>query len=397
MTQAKTAVRLGEIVELVLGKCSPSRVGNGGAGEMPFVRVGEFGEVRPRVNRWTRTPLRKARAGDVLLGIVGSTSGRINLSEECAIGRSVAALRPNPSKLDQLYLFYFLKAAVENLRSDARDQGLTLITKKTLQAMEIPLVPLSEQRRIVERLHEALDGISLAKANADKNLLNARSLYARRLECVFSCHGSGWLKKPLAELCKVKHGFGFPRQAFSLADAPEKPVVLTVGNFTKDGALDFGPKNTKRLLKGEAPARYILNRGDLVVVMTDLSPKMKMLGKPAFVDRIGLLHNQRIGRVEFLGESIDPRLVYYFMMSEAFLRDIKGAATGKTARHTAPSRILSNLICFPVDRDKQVSLTAELDFFRNEVKRLEILYEQKLGSLEDLERSILERTFGCAD
>ena len=40
---------------------------------------------------------------------------------------------------------------------------------------EFPLPPLPEQERIVGILDEALEGIATAKANAEKNLQNARA------------------------------------------------------------------------------------------------------------------------------------------------------------------------------------------------------------------------------
>ena len=397
MNTAAESVRLGELVELVLGKCCPCQDGSGDPREVPFVRVGEFGEVRPAVRRWTTAPFRKARRGDVLLGIAGSTSGRINLSEDCAIGRSVAALRPNASKLDQLYLFYFLKAAVERLRSGAPRHALTLITKKTLQRIEIPLVPLAEQRRIAAGLQEASAGIATARENAQRNLRNAEALFTRRLECVFTHRGIGWMEAPLRELCTVTHGLALPRKDFSASGDPTRPIVLTVGNFTGNGKLAFDGKNTKRMICGEVPPRYRLNAGDLVIVMTDLSPKMKMLGTPASVEVDGLLHNQRIGRFIFLNGRVHPRLVYYFLMSESFLRDIKAAATGKTARHTSPSRILSNLISYPLDDKGQLSLVDQLDAFHAEVNHLNLIYQGKLASLEKLKKSLLSRAFAWED
>ena len=44
-------------------------------------------------------------------------------------------------------------------------------------ACDIPLPPLPEQQRIVGILDEAFEGIATAKANAEKNLQNARALF----------------------------------------------------------------------------------------------------------------------------------------------------------------------------------------------------------------------------
>ena len=162
----------------------------------------------------------------------------------------------------------------------------------------------------------------------------------------------GWQTKKLAEVCDVKHGYAFDGQEFS-SDVPEgNPLVITPGNFTEDGKLLFNERNTKRF-SGTPPTAFRFDIGDLVVVMTDLSSKMKILGKPAFIETDDVLHNQRIGRVKFLNDGIDKRFVYYFMMSDRYLQSIKISATGTMVKHTAPGRILDNEILLPPLAEQQ--------------------------------------------
>ena len=60
---------------------------------------------------------------------------------------------------------------------------------------EFPLPPLPEQQRIVGILDEAFEGIATAKANAEKNLQNARALFESHLQSVFTQRGKGWVEK----------------------------------------------------------------------------------------------------------------------------------------------------------------------------------------------------------
>ena len=62
--------------------------------------------------------------------------------------------------------------------------------------------PLPEQQRIVGILDEAFDGIATAKANAEKNLQNARALFESHLQSVFTQRGEGWVEKRLAIVCE---------------------------------------------------------------------------------------------------------------------------------------------------------------------------------------------------
>ena len=55
--------------------------------------------------------------------------------------------------------------------------------------------PVPEQQRIVGILDEAFEGIATAKANAEKNLQNARALFESHLQSVFTQRGKGWVEK----------------------------------------------------------------------------------------------------------------------------------------------------------------------------------------------------------
>ncbi len=270
------------------------------------------------------------------------------------------------------------------------------VNQQDISRVEIQYpLSIAEQQRIVGILDEAFDGIATAKANAEKNLQNARALFESHLQAVFTERGDGWIEQPLSALCDIKHGYAFDGPDFSSTVPEGCPIVVTPGNFTEDGKLLFTEKNTKRL-SGESPPAFRFKLGDLVVVMTDLSSKMKILGKPAFVEGENLLHNQRIGRLLFSDLSVDRRLVYYFMMSEQFLKNIRVSATGTMVKHTAPTRILSNVISLPSDRPSQSAIVRKLDTLREETQRLESLYQQKLTALDALKKSLLHQAFSGA-
>ena len=97
--------------------------------------------------------------------------------------------------------------------------GLTVpkLNQGSLREIPIPIPPLPEQQRIVGILDEAFEGIATAKANAEKNLQNARALFASHLQSVFTQRGEGWVVKPLGEVChKIQDGaHNSPKKQFS--------------------------------------------------------------------------------------------------------------------------------------------------------------------------------------
>ncbi|WP_428676986.1 restriction endonuclease subunit S [Reyranella sp.] len=348
---------------------------------------------------------RRLQYGDIVLEKSGGgpkqAVGRVALFDkqegEFSFSNFTSALRVRePNDLDFRFLHKFLywiyiSGVTEQMQSHST--GIRNLDGDAYKAINIGIPPIAEQERIVGILNQAFEAIATAKANTERNLQNARAIFESHLDLVFSYQGD-WEEDLVGSICVVKHGFAFDGSDFS-SDVPEGyPKVITPGNFTEDGKLLFNKKNTKRF-KGKAPAAFIFDIGDLVVVMTDLSSKMKILGKPAFVESSDVLHNQRIGRVSFTDDRIEKRYLYYYMMSENYLRSIRGSATGTMVKHTAPKRIMSNLIRFPHDRKVQQEIVTKLDSLRQETLRLEAIYQRKLSALESLKSSLLREAFSA--
>lgn len=145
-------------------------------------------------------------------------------------------------------------------------------------------------------------------------------------------------RRTLGSYVRVKHGFAFKGEHFTEAETPD--VLVTPGSFAIGGGfLADKPK----YYAGPVPDDYILQEGDLVVTMTDLSRAGDTLGYPAIVPRtLGrrYLHNQRIGLVEIEeGAEADKRFLFYRLRASDYRHHILATASGSTVRHTSPGRI----------------------------------------------------------
>lgn len=315
------------------------------------------------------------------------------LAQDTAINQDLKGVIPkNPGKLMVSYLFQWFKNSTQIIIDEGTGATVQGVKLPFIKSLIIPIPPIKEQQRIVGILDKAFESIATAKANAEKNLQNARALFESHLQAVFSQRGEGWVEELLCSFCDVKHGFAFDGADFSANLPKELPIIITPGNFMEDATLAFNEKNTKRFT-GTVPTGLEFDVGDLVVVMTDLSSKMKILGKPAFIESKGVLHNQRIGRFVFLKDRVEKRLLYYFMQTEVYLNFIRETATGTMVKHTAPKRILANSMPFPVDRIKQRTIVSKLDVLIVETQRLESIYQQKLAALDALKKSLLDQAF----
>ncbi len=150
-----------------------------------------------------------------------------------------------------------------------------------------------------------------------------------------------WKQVKLGELIEIKHGFAFSSQFFS-----ERGdfILLTPGNFYEEGGFKFrGEKD--RFYTGEFPKQYLLNKGDVIIAMTE--QKEGLLGSAAIIpDSNRFLHNQRLGLVEIKKNCIKEFLFFAFK-TKRFRSEISATASGTKVRHTSPTKIQDTTIKVP--------------------------------------------------
>lgn len=163
------AVPLEKMVEFVMGQAPPGNECNKDGQGFPFVKTGEFGSQFPEIREWTTKPLKFAKEGDVLICVVGATVGKLNLGIDCAIGRSVAAIRPT-GELSTKYLYYCLMPFTLKLREKSRGSAQGVIGKADLSAVMIRFASKEEQERIVTKVDELMalcDRLEACQAGAE--------------------------------------------------------------------------------------------------------------------------------------------------------------------------------------------------------------------------------------
>lgn len=164
---------------------------------------------------------------------------------------------------------------------------------------------------------------------------------------------SEWQETTLGELISVKHGYAFQGEFFS--DIPTEYILLTPGNFNIGG----GFKDEKfKYYMGDFPKEYILDSGDIIVTMTDLSKSGDTLGYSAKIPNSNkkFLHNQRLGLVEIKSDKVDSDFIYWLLRTKKYQKTIVNTASGSTVRHTSPSRIQEYIFLLPpLKEQKQIA------------------------------------------
>ena len=153
--------------------------------------------------------------GDVLLAKITPCfeNGKLGIARELTNGigfgsSEYVVFRPSES-LSKEWLYYWLS------REDFRTEGAQRMTgavghkrvpREFIESYPIPIPPLPEQQRMVGILDQAFEAIATAKANAEKNLQNARAIFESHLQSIFTQRGKGWEVRKIAEI--ANHSLG---------------------------------------------------------------------------------------------------------------------------------------------------------------------------------------------
>ena len=336
--------------------------------------------------------------GDVLLAKITPCfeNGKLGIADGLKNGIGFGSseyfvFRPDAT-VSKEWLYYFLSRETFRVEGAARMSGAVghkRVSKEFIEDYPIPVPPLAEQQRIVGLLDEAFEGLATAKANAEKNLQNARALFESHLQSVFTQRGPGWVEKSFSELCDIKHGYAFEGEFFSNEG---EYVLLTPGNFYERGGYrDRGEK--QKYYMGEIPRDYVLNEGDLLVAMTEQAAGL--LGSPILVPESDkFLHNQRLGLVtKKPGAAWTNEFFFHVFNTQPVRKAIHASASGVKVRHTSPTKIGEVVVAFPTSLPEQKRIVTTLASLTEETQRLARLYERKHAALEALKKSLLHQAF----
>ncbi len=371
-------VKLSECLDVVMGQAPASRNCNKTGKGVPFVKAGEFRLLRPEICEWTDDPLKRAKDGDVLLCVVGATCGKINLGIDCAIGRSVAALRPKPNLLQQ-YLYYFMMTQVLSLRGGSTGAAQTVISKDMIFDLEIPLPPLAEQKRIVALLDKAFAGIDEARAKAEANLENAGSLFNNLRECLMKEPEADVPSHGFDEICKINSVLVDPREE-------ENANKLHVGGAnieSKTGRLlELQTARQEGLKSGKFP----FERG--MVLYSKIRPKLMKVARPNFgglcsADMYPLDPNKALICGDYL---------YHLLLTERFTR-FALLGSERAGMPKVNRDYLSKFSTKLPTVHEQKTLAMKLDSMEQALGELRELLTMKISSLTELKSSLLAQAF----
>jgi type I restriction enzyme, S subunit len=148
--------QVGGIAYVEMGQSPPSEYYNKSVDGLPFYQgKADFGKRNPAPRYWCSQPTKLAKKDDILISVRAPVGPTNVASEECCIGRGLAAIRPHKGVNLELFL-YWLQGFELKIAEIGFGTTFIAINKKQLVSFPLPLPPLDEQHRIVAKVDELM-------------------------------------------------------------------------------------------------------------------------------------------------------------------------------------------------------------------------------------------------
>jgi type I restriction enzyme S subunit len=360
-------------------------------GKVPWLQSGEVsqGEISAAKTFITELGLKRSSAklfpaNTVVVAMYGATAGQVGILRfESATNQAVCGILPNKTFIPE-FLYYLLLSRKSELVAQAVGNAQPNISQQKIRDMYVPLVTISEQRRIVFTLAQAFGKIAQARANAEENLQNAREIFESYLQSVFTARGEGWAEKRLDEI-----------STFSSGGTPSK---------TNEGYWNGEiPWVSGRDMKSTRLADSFLHISQSAVdeSSTRLAPAGTLL---VLVRGMGLAHGAQITELmvpcafnqDIKGIHVDPSIIPRYLLFALRNRINSSDSVLSNAAHGTlkinSDELRKVRIPIPPLNDQQKAVKT-IDLLVAETQRLESIYHRKIAALDELKQSLLHQAF----
>jgi len=297
--------------------------------------------------------------------------------------------------IDRNYLFHWFlsDSTVNKINATCTGARMPRADMNEVLDFTIPIPPLPEQKRIVAILDEAFDAVGKAKANAEKNLANARELFESYLQSVFENKGEGpasaelwrdkWEEKRLGEVGETQTGTT-PKTSdkenygnYIPFITPADIDILGDGRirYRDEGLSERGLKNGREMKKDS-----------ILMVCIGAS-----IGKVGFIDR-NVSCNQQINSLT-VKKGFYPKFFYYALRTKKFFEQVMKSSAQATLPIINKGKWKKLSIDYPDSIDEQKGIVSKLDGLSAETKKLEAIYKKRIADLEELKKSVLQKAF----
>ena len=343
------------------------------------------------IERWIENPQVISLKNDVLLSVKG-TIGKVYLQKEekVNISRQIMAIRTSSTLFPRFT--YWL---VNNISDSFRQAGNGLIpgiSREDILQKEVPLPPLPEQQRIVDRIESLFAKLDEAKQKTQEALNSYETRKAAILHKAFTGeltarwrkeHGLGmesWEKYKFNDILDVRDG---------THDSPtyfDQGFPLITSKNLKDGKIT--DKDLKFISKEDYDKineRSKVDIGDILFAM------IGTIGNPVVVETQPKFAIKNVALFKNIGKA-SPYFVKYFLESKKVIDRMEKDAKGSTQKFVSLCYLRAFNILLPKSKE-QTEIVRILDDLLAKEQQAKEAAEAVLDQIDLMKKSILARAF----
>jgi type I restriction enzyme S subunit len=292
---------------------------------------------------------KELRLFDVLINSTGvGTLGRVGqifgLDEPATADSHLTIVRPDPQKIDPLFLGYVLKAYEPEIeRLGEGSTGQTELSRAKLGELEINLISRDAQKSASAFLYAIDKRLNLLRRISEDIDVFARTLFR---EWFGAGNSEDWPTARLDQHLTAHRGLSY--KGAGLCESGEGVPMHNLNSVYEGGGYKYpGIK----YYKGEFRERHVLKPGDIIVTNTEQGHEHRLIGFPAVVPSIfgdNGIFSQHIYRIVPLDSGYLGREFIYYLLMAGHVRDqIIGSTNGSTVNMLAISGLQDSTFSLP--------------------------------------------------
>lgn len=394
MKKGWTYKKLCEIGRTQTGTTPSKSVKSYYGGEIPFIRPAELdidgnGSIEyDSVLKLTQEGALKSRiisANSILMCCIGSVGKTGYSIKDVTCNQQINTITPYEGYNSKFIYYALLSPNFQNeviKIANSAKATLAIISKGKWEEMSIPLPHLSEQQRIVSRLDAAFAHIDELKANAEKQLSEARTLFQKALEKAMEPK-EGWEERKLGDVCQIERG-GSPRPIKKFITTNDNGLNwIKIGDTDPQGKYIYSTKE-KIIPEGLKKTRWV--EEDEFLLSNSMS-----FGRPYILKTNGCIHDGWLVLRDYQN-NLNIDFFYYLLLSPYVQKQFKTKAQGSTVSNLNTQRVADVDVAFP-PLYEQKQIVARLDSLSENVKKLEDIQRKVISECDALKQALLRKVF----
>ena len=324
--------------------------------------------------------INKVLKGSLLMSFKLSIGRMAFAGDDLYTNEAIIAI-PESNKYVLRFIYYYLLSYnwLSLTEGNEKVKGATL-NKSSIGKIQLPVLSISEQQRIVDYLDAAFAKIDVMKANAEKALKEAKALFQASLKEMLEPK-EGWEEKTLKEITsEIGDGLhGTPKYS------DDGNYFFVNGNNFENGLIEI-KDNTKRIgLEEYEKYKIDLNTSTVLLSINGT------IGKTAFYDGEPIILGKSACYINVLPALLKEYL-RYFLLSDFFVIYAKKNARQATIVNLGLKELRNMPIPLPPLSEQQ-RIVATLDSLKSKVDRLQANFEKIAQECDALKQAILRQIF----